>query len=109
VRRLMLEKELAATSSWSARHKAFKRHHGVDLRRCAEHHRLEGAVEVRNAIAHGLGRLTTRQLMSSETVKHLSKVDVPIRNGYVALERHHLEDCGDYTRAYLVSVDRSVP
>ncbi len=109
VRLLMLEKELAATSTWDARRRTFKRHHGVDLRRCAEYGRLEGAIEVRNAIAHGLGRLTTRQALSAETPKQLSRVDVVVVNGYVDLGPIHLRECADYAADFLKSLDGAIP
>lgn len=108
IRQLMIEKELAGTSSWDARRKSFKRHNGVDLRKCAEHARLQGAIEVRNAIAHGLGRLTTRQALSGDTPKNLEKVDVSLRNGYVDIEPRHLDDCRVYVTAFILSLDEKL-
>lgn len=105
VRLLILEKELAATSTWEARRRSFRRHHGVDLRKCAEHDRLEGAIEVRNAIAHGLGRLTSRQVLSAETPKQLSRVNVMVVNGYVNLRPIHLTECAHYCADFLRSLD----
>lgn len=109
LRLLVLEKELAATSSWESRRKSFKRHHGVDLRKCAEHQRLEGAIEVRNAISHGLGRLTTRQVFSSETPKQLARVNVAITNGYVDIQPVHLTECAQYCSDFLKSLDGLLP
>lgn len=108
VRLLMLEKELAAQTTWEARRRVFKRHHHVDIRRCDEYDRVEGAIEARNAIAHGLGRLTTRQVQSQETAKRLARVGVATVNRWIALRREHLEQCSDYTAAFLRSVDRSL-
>lgn len=108
IRALMLEKELAATSNWEARKRAFKRHHRVDIAKCAEHPRVEGAVEVRNAIAHGLGQLTTRQSESKETPKRLARIQVEVVNGRVDLRLSHLTECGSYAAEFLISVDDSV-
>lgn len=108
LRLLILEKELAATSTWNSRRRSFKRHHGVDLRKCAEHDRLEGGVEVRNAIAHGLGRLTTRQVLSAETLKHLARVNVTVVNGYVDLCPIHLTECASYCSNFLRSLDQTL-
>ena len=108
LRLLMLEKELAASSSWESRRRAFKRHHGVDLRKCNEHKKVEGAVEVRNAIAHGLGRLTTRQAISQETTKRLKAIDVSETHGYVQLNAEDLKQCASYSADFLRSVDAEV-
>lgn len=108
LRLLVLEKELAATSTWDSRRRSFKRHHGVDLRKCAEHDRLEGGIEVRNAIAHGLGRLTTRQVLSAETLKQLARVNVTIVNGSVDLRPTHLTECANYCATFLRSLDHTL-
>jgi hypothetical protein len=105
---LILEKELSATSNWDARRRSYKRHHHVDLRRCAEHARVEAAVDVRNAIAHGLGKLTTRQALSAETPRRLSRLGIPVVNGYVHLTPDHLNECASYCAAFLASLDVAV-
>lgn len=102
---LMLEKELAATAAWSSRRRSFKRHHHVDLAKCAEHKRVESAIEVRNAIAHGLGKVTTRQLTSSETTRRLQLIEVVVVNNYVRLGPKHVRDCAEYSAAFLRSLD----
>ena len=107
VRRLMLEKELSATGTWRARRSAYKRHHNIDLGKCAEFKRLEGAIEVRNAIAHGLGKLTTRQVHSRETAPKLGQINVNVVNGFVALGPNHVEECASYCREFLLSLDAS--
>ncbi len=108
VRLLILEKELAATSTWDARRRVFRRHHGVDLRKCDEFKRMEAANDVRNAIAHGLGRLTARQVHSPETVRRISSIGVDVVDGYVSIEERHLVECAGYARLFLTSVDREV-
>ena len=109
VRLLMLEKELAASSTWDSRRRSYKRHHGIDLQKCAEYGRLEGAIEVRNAIAHGLGRLTPRQALSAETFKHLARIRVPVSNGFVELQSTHITECAQYCTDFLRSLDCSLP
>lgn len=105
IRLLMLEKELAATSSWEGRHRSFRRHHKLKLASCAEHGRVEGAIEVRNAVAHGLGKLTTRQLVSADTKKRLDRIDVQVVNKFVALEPRHVRECAEYGAVFLRSID----
>jgi len=109
VRLLVLEKELAANVNWAARHRSYKRHHEIDLKKCTDWKRLEGAIEVRNAIAHGLGKLTTRQVSSYETASKLARIDVFLSNGYVDLDLDHLRACAQYGAAFLRSLDSSLP
>lgn len=108
IRLLVLEKELATSSSWNNRRRAYQRHHGVDLRKCDGHDKLEGAIQVRNAIAHGLGHLTTRQILGGETAKHLARIDIESINGYLKITPDHVRDCGLYGSRFLRSVDESV-
>jgi hypothetical protein len=105
LRLLILEKELAATSNWESRRRTFKRHHHVDLKRCDEHSRVDAAVLVRNAIAHGLGKLTARQLLSPETPKKLSTLNVSVVNGFVEITPADVDECADYLQKFLHSVD----
>lgn len=105
LRLLALEKELASTSNWEARRNAFERHHRIALRKCAGHSKLEGAIEVRNAIAHGLGELTARQLQSDQTMKRLSRLRVGVANNRIDVRRSDVVDCINYSSQFLLAVD----
>jgi hypothetical protein len=50
-----------ASNSWEERKKAFATYHDVPLGSCAGYSDVAAAVQVRNAVAHGLGSLTRRQ------------------------------------------------
>lgn len=108
VRRLILEKELAGSASWDARRRAYRRHHGVDLRKCDAHSEVLAATDVRNAIAHGLGRLTARQTASQETYKNLALISVDVVNGRVRLQPKHVAEAAGYCRRLITDVDALV-
>jgi hypothetical protein len=108
LRLLVLEKELAGSSSWEARRRSYKRHHGVDLQKCRDYALIEGAIEVRNSVAHGLGRLTTRQILSTETARKLARISVIVVNDFVRLETQNIKECADYCATFLRSLDASV-
>lgn len=108
VRRLVLEKEIASSSSWDARRRSFRRHHGVDLHKCDAHHEVRAATEVRNAIAHGLGRLTARQTASQETYKNLARIAVDVVDGHVRLQPNHVAEAVEYCRRFVHDVDSRV-
>jgi len=109
LRLLMLEKEIVASANWESRRRVFKRHHRVDLRKCPRYSYLEGAIEVRNAIAHRLGRLTTRQAMSVETTHRLRIANVIVVNERVDLTSEHLTECANCSSEFLRSLDALVP
>jgi len=109
IRLLMLEKELAESANWETRRRAFRRHHKLDLRKCAKYDYLEGAIEVRNAIAHGLGKLTTRQTLSAQTPKQLRVVNVSVVNQRVDLNADHISECARHCAEFLLSLDSMLP
>lgn len=105
VRRLVLEKEIAGTASWDSRRRSFKRHHNVDLRKCDAHKELLAATEARNAIAHGLGKLTARQAASNETLKDLSSISIDVVDGYIRLRPTHVAEAIGFSRRFIIDVD----
>lgn len=108
IRRLVLEKEIAGSASWEARRRAFRRHHGVDLRKCDAHNEVLASTEVRNAIAHGLGRLTARQTASQETYRSLARISVDIVDGQVRLQPTHVAEAVAFCRQFLRDLDARV-
>lgn len=108
VRRLILEKEIAGSASWDARRRSFRRHHGIDLRKCDAHPEVLAATDVRNAIAHGLGRLTARQTASRETYKNLARIAVDVVDGRVRLEHRHISEAVGYCRRFVTDIDARV-
>lgn len=53
--------------SWPLREKAWRKHDHLELSSAgADWPRLKGYIEIRNAIQHGLGRLTDRQLSGAD-------------------------------------------
>jgi hypothetical protein len=108
VKRLLLEKEVSGTANWGARERMYKRHHGIKLASTVGFKQLMGYVEARNSIAHGLGRLTTRQLDSAETLSRLARVNIKVSQGHVPLASGDVEGCHDICREFLMALDQSV-
>jgi hypothetical protein len=103
VGKLVEEFEMSATSSWPKREEAFKNYHGVLLTACAGYKDVQAAIQVRNCIAHGLGRLTPRQRRNRGLPSQVSSLNVAVGSG-----RMHLGDstisitgqaCGSFIRA----------
>lgn len=75
-RRAMFDDALkGATGTWSSIRGAFSQWHGVK----PDWKPLESVQEVRNAIAHGLGRLTHRQLVTrNATVQRVRRIGLDV-------------------------------
>lgn len=108
VRRLLTEKEIASSASWEARRRSFRRHHGLNLRQCDAHEEVMATTEVRNAIAHGLGRLTARQVTSGETLSNLRRISVDVVDGRVRLVADDVANAVAYCRRFISAVDALV-
>lgn len=81
--RLLEAHLLDATQRWEARKKSFAEHHALPLGDVAVGFpgwsKLDGMIEVRNSIAHGLGSLTRQQRQSPmRTAARCSQVGVRI-------------------------------
>jgi len=105
IRLLMVEKEIAGSSTWDARVRIFRRHHHVNLTKASRYAYLEGAIQVRNAVAHGLGRLTARQVLSDLVPRQLALVNVALVNEHVDLRVDNIVECADCATEFLLSVD----
>lgn len=60
-RNLIRHAEEQSENSWETRKHAFRDYHQITLGDCSSWSKIDGAIIVRNAIAHGLGSLTRRQ------------------------------------------------
>jgi hypothetical protein len=89
--RLLEEHLLDATQRWDARKRSFAEHHGVLLgdktNGFPSWSKLDGMIEVRNSIAHGLGSLTRHQRRSPmRTAARCAQAAVRIDAGEVVVD-----------------------
>lgn len=108
VLRLVDSAQLLASTSWSERHSAFENYHGIKLRKLDRWSELDAGIEVRNAIAHGLGWLTRRQRTKSITGK-LSQLGIIVRDGGIVITESSLKNCRDACVDFVNSLDRCAP
>lgn len=99
--------ESRASANWDERKTAFKNYHGAVLTSCSSWSTFYGAVEVRNAIAHGLGRLTARQRAGSSRQK-IESVGVVIVDDSIRLSYEAVLRCLSAARTFVVSLDSRV-
>jgi hypothetical protein len=104
VRRLVERAELRASATWDERVFAFETYHRVSLGQLARWSELNGAIEARNAIAHGLGRLTPRQ-RNPAVAGRLGQIGVAVRDGAIVVSDVSLEQCLQACVEFIRSVD----
>lgn len=97
--------------SWAKRKKAWAKHANVDLARFHDWGSLMGFVEARNAIQHGLGRLTDHQLgnYKQEVFGWLDAANL-CRNGDVLLlSEHDVARCSEVCSSFIDWLDSTAP
>ncbi|MFC5831202.1 hypothetical protein [Nonomuraea insulae] len=109
VKILIEEYEIQTTSNWERRHEKFSKIHSIRLKECSEWNKVNAAIEVRNTIAHGLGRLTPLQQKKANIASALSAIGVSIDAGRVRLTLATARTVRDACRAFIRSVDQKCP
>lgn len=105
LRSLVSEAREASLKGWDERKEAFKTYHGVGLGDCARWNDIDAAREVRNSIAHGLGRLTPRQ-QNTRTIGKMRSVGIAFRGNELVVDAAALEKCVKSAVAFISDVDR---
>lgn len=107
LRTLIAEAESQSSTSWSNRKRAFKDYHGISLAACTAWLNVEAETWVRNAIAHGLGRLTPRQ-RTIETRRRIASVGVAVIDERLEIDLDAVSRCLNDCVRFVRSVDSHV-
>jgi hypothetical protein len=104
------ENEVAnASSTWNRRVASWRRIHELNLKAFPFWSEFDGFICARNTIAHGLGRLTPRQLRNEETMKRLRAADIAVHARRIALGTTDIEKCAWIATSYIDWLDISAP
>lgn len=92
-----------AVGSWKSREKLWAEHHPMHLNEFAEWDKLLGYVEFRNAVQHGLGSLTERQLgrHKAEVLRQIDAAGIERSGGSLFVTREHVENCERTCRNFI--------
>jgi|ERR1700761_5879344 len=108
VRRLVEDAGLRASSTWNERKAAFSAYHKIQFGEFSRWSELDAGIEVRNSIAHGLGRLTHRQRGGNITSK-LSQIGIVVQDGSVLISDANLMQCRDVCIDFINYLDGKLP
>jgi len=106
-RLLVLAAERKSSRSWSERKDAFLTYHLVALVICDRWSELDAGIEARNAIAHGLGRLTLRQRNHKSRAK-IASVEIAVVDDRILITDASLARCYAFCAGFISSVDSKV-
>ncbi|WNM37566.1 hypothetical protein RMN56_20645 [Micromonospora halotolerans] len=104
LRRLSDEQPGRAPRGWSDVTESLKRHHNIDVAAVEGWARLDASFTVRNAVAHGLGRFTARQIEKGEPRK-MRLIAVQVRDGAVVITPEALAACAETCRVFVTALD----
>jgi len=99
----------AEVTTWDKRAKAWLKQ-GVDLvKDYPGWHAFMGFVEVRNAIQHGLGRLTDRQLgkHKQETLRYIASAGIGLNGDAIIIGRDDVIRCDHACSTFIRWLDRA--
>ncbi|MBQ1072833.1 hypothetical protein KBX06_06600 [Micromonospora sp. C31] len=107
---LLEDFDSGTTATWARRIQAYARYHSIDIKKQTAWPKLEAAIDVRNSIAHGLGRLTATQAAKKRAVEtRLKAIEVSIVDRELRYSSQTIDlvrsACSDFIR----SVDTQVP
>jgi hypothetical protein len=99
------------TRSWDARQKAWKKYTGVDLTSFPRWLAFMGFIEARNALQHGLGRLTDRQLgkHKQEVLSQLDAAAVQRNGDLLLISADDILRCGRICQEFIGWLDSAAP
>ena len=93
--RLLVEAvEQRSSANWHERRSAFATFHDTPLGTLDGWLEIDAAIVARNAIAHGLGRLTSRQ-QTSGTAGKLARIGITLRNDQLIVTTTSVITCRD--------------
>lgn len=104
LRRLSGEQPGRPPGGWSQVKESLRRHHNIDVVALEGWARLDACFTVRNAVAHGLGRFTARQIENGAPRK-MRLIGVPVRDGGVVITPEALASCAETCRVFVTALD----
>lgn len=107
--RMVEDIEVTSTGNWQARNAVFGLHHGVALSSCARWNDLQTAAQVRNCLAHGLGKLTPRQRRNSKLPVEVAILGVTVGSGRMHLGRDSVPRLAIICHQFVMDVDTRLP
>jgi hypothetical protein len=97
-----------SADTWPKRNVLWRKYKNVTVKDFPRHRELQGFIQARNSITHGLGSLARRQLRNrAETAKELGDAGIDFRGDSVVIDASHVEACAEIVKAFVLWLDTS--
>jgi hypothetical protein len=96
------------TESWPGQEEAWKDWHGIALRGTLQYRDLRPVIDARNAIVHGLGELTRKQLRGDggrEVRRSLARLGIRTSGRRIVVDDAAVRRCLDAATAFIAWLD----
>jgi hypothetical protein len=94
------------TETWEQRIATWRRMHALSIPASPRYDVLFGFIQARNAIVHGLGSLTRKQLRDrAKSVARLKAARITVAGDRLELNDRHVDGCADTVRAFIRWLD----
>ena len=95
-----------SADTWPQRDALLVRYFGIAAKDFPGHAALLGFVDARNAIAHGLGKLTRKQVQKRPKISaHLAQAGISLARDVLLLEQGNVERCAAVMKDYVRWLD----
>lgn len=92
--------------TWHRRNALWKTYKSVNVATFPQHKELQAYIQARNAITHGLGGLTRRQVRRrTTTVTDLRHANIALRGNALLLSASDVEACAAVVKAFIAWLD----
>jgi hypothetical protein len=108
IRDLWKDGQKRAEGTWDQHRKAWSSWHGIQLSSCAAWPAVDAFTEARNAIMHGLGRLTRRQLSNDggkAVAMKCQSVGMAVSGGQLHVGEAAVRQCAHECREFILWLD----
>lgn len=100
--------ELKAESAWWTHIAAWKEWHGIELEKAPDFSKFHSFIEARNAIMHGLGSLTRRQMEGDglrSLTGQLRKIGIGVEGTVLIFGKKSIQRCADVSSQFVLWLD----
>jgi hypothetical protein len=99
------EIELQASATWKQREDAYSRYFQVNLRGLGSATDFFHAVDIRNIVAHGQGRITARLINKNEIRQRYRSIGVEVADGRILLGLDSILRCESVCISFISNLD----
>lgn len=108
VNKMLDDFERTSSRTWQERHDTYENYHRFSLKSRRSWDAISAGIEVRNCLAHGLGRLTAQQRSKTSLPTTVARIDVTVAGNRMRLSAATVRKLGAGCDDFIRDVDSSI-